>query len=165
MEDENILKAATTKTYALGRIIPQEIRNPISDARGYAYLPGTAIKGAIRTALGALKLKDEKGSWQHNKPFGGIQSDPLRNLQVTDVYFSENPGGLFGQKIYCANFSNEVGLWKTKAKGGHEEYFDQKKFTNFNPKKIHEPDFSINNRAQTTFPDQPESPPVQAMRR
>lgn len=131
LEDENILKAATTKTYALGRIIPQEIRNPISDARGYAYLPGTAIKGAIRTALGALKLKDEKGSWQHNKPFGGIQSDPLRNLQVTDVYFSENPGGLFGQKIYCANFSNEVGLWKTKAKGGHEEYFDQKKFTNW----------------------------------
>lgn len=67
------------------------------DGRGIAYIPGSSIKGAIRTAIFAQMAENELKSVKY-KPqqevvkwakdfFGGINADPFRFLRVGDVFF------------------------------------------------------------------------------
>lgn len=69
------------------------------DARGLPYIPGTSLKGAIRTIIfSAMAIADknypeilyrsqkEIDKWYRNF-FGGISSDPFRYLYVGDAFF------------------------------------------------------------------------------
>ncbi len=69
------------------------------DGRGIAYIPGSTIKGAIRTAIFALLAKDERREYINNQReaeqwgknfFGEIAADPFRFLKIGDSFF-DNP--------------------------------------------------------------------------
>ncbi len=75
------------------------ISTQMRDARGLPYIPGTSLKGAIRTVIFAAmasadrdypgilhKSKREVDQW-HRNFFGGIGSDPFRHLHVGDAFF------------------------------------------------------------------------------
>jgi hypothetical protein len=65
-----------------------------------AYLPGSSIKGAIRTAIADYFAKDAgvesrdehpRNNPEYNKKiFGSIQNDPLRKLKIPDVSLGKN---------------------------------------------------------------------------
>ncbi len=69
------------------------------DGRGIAYIPGSSIKGAIRTIIFALLSKDDAARNQYfsqneaekwsKKFFGDIQADPFRFLLIGDAFFEK----------------------------------------------------------------------------
>ncbi len=71
-------------------LISPMIRNEVSME---AYIPGSSVKGAIRTAIASyfveaagVTSKDDRGRFDYNqKIFGGIKDDPMRFLKLSDV--------------------------------------------------------------------------------
>ena len=72
------------------------LKETIHDAIGYAYIPGSSIKGAIRSAiLGTLALKEKfvvssvrDGDKEMTDHFvGNPNTDFMRFIQVSDAYF------------------------------------------------------------------------------
>jgi hypothetical protein len=66
---------------------------PRNEVTGEAYLPGSSLKGAIRTAVANrfvkkanVTAKDVRGRFDYNqKIFGRITEDPMRNLTISDL--------------------------------------------------------------------------------
>ncbi len=72
------------------------------DGRGIAYIPGSSIKGAIRTIIFAQLSKNETARYMSQndaekwckKFFGDIQADPFRFLQIGDAFFEKGKMGI-----------------------------------------------------------------------
>ncbi len=75
-----------------------------------AYLPGSSVKGAIRTAIADYFAKDagvtsqdehpRKSPAYNQKIFGSIQNDPLRKLKIPDVSLGKNSTVIMEAKEY-----------------------------------------------------------------
>jgi len=77
---------------------------PRGAANGKAYIPGSSLKGAVRTALAnafvqAAGVKSEDGGRKrpdyNEKIFGTIRQDPLRNLKFRDVPLPQDATVIF----------------------------------------------------------------------
>jgi hypothetical protein len=102
-----------------------ELRTMIAEGKtGFPYLPGTSLKGALRSAL----FKASGGGVSNPSDrdvFGEFANSAMRFLQVGDVYFN-HPGHLFNSRVYNGVFdpvSNRwEGSWKYELKSGSNEF-------------------------------------------
>jgi len=82
-------------------LIHPTIRN---DLVTEAYIPGSSIKGAIRTAIADYFVKDAgvvSGDDKYNrKIFGDIRNDPLRKLKIPDVSLGKDSTVIMEAKEY-----------------------------------------------------------------
>ncbi|HOK98993.1 MAG TPA: type III-A CRISPR-associated RAMP protein Csm5 [Bacteroidales bacterium] len=111
---------------------PQEIFSHIRNGLYIPYIPGSSIKGAIRSAiLGYLyqnndEIKRLNLTKLDDEVFGDIENSIMRFLQVTDAYFKNEAIKLYDTKIYSLS-SNYTGAWKHQRKGSRNR-FDDKDF-------------------------------------
>lgn len=113
---------------------PDEIRRFYSNGMGQFTLPGSSIKGAIRSIL-LHKLKDIRGLQVAEKDlFGEITDNLMRYIQVGDVVMSDNSIKVYSTKVFSADGNpidnSNRGAWKHRGgKGGHREDFSETGFT------------------------------------
>lgn len=109
----------------------------IKDGNGKFYIPGSSLKGAIRSVLlgnmvGAAKMKNNNNV--EVQVFGSINEDVLRHLQLTDAYFEKNDMKLCSCKIFTLKQDfqkqNFQGAWKDQLKGSSYQ-FSPNKFVSF----------------------------------
>lgn len=115
---------------------PDEIFTHIRNGLGKIYIPGSSLKGAIRSALlGYLYFKDQNIRKIGRNPkiddviFGNFKNSVMRFIQVTDAEFSNNSTSLFNTKIYSLGKSSNnkfEGQWKHDREN---EKGDRKKFS------------------------------------
>lgn len=78
-----------------------------NEVDGFAYIPGSSIKGAIRTAIanrfveqaGIKKDDGKKRNWE-TSIFGQIREDPLRYLKLSDISLKEHGTCIVEAKEY-----------------------------------------------------------------
>ncbi|MDH7515424.1 MAG: type III-A CRISPR-associated RAMP protein Csm5 [Bacteroidota bacterium] len=123
---QNVLRDIPRKRIYNEVCYSQVIREFIRDGNGRVYIPGSSIKGAMRTAIGVSRMKKaarpslndeelpEKFKNLFNNTFG---SDPnhndMRVLLVSDVYFPDHALGLYETRVL--NMSDPIGAtctWK-----------------------------------------------------
>lgn len=109
------------------------IRRHVSDASGHLVIPGSSIKGAIRSVIGRRIMektkttKLERGG-EFDRLFGSIDNNLMRLMQVTDVRFNDletvTPHKIFSGDLY-GSYANldTYGAWKHKQKEGHDTEF------------------------------------------
>ncbi|GIV42775.1 MAG: hypothetical protein KatS3mg034_2085 [Vicingaceae bacterium] len=108
---------------------PNEIFAHIRDGFNVPYIPGSSIKGALRSAiLGYLCRKDEdinRNPFDSDDPdtiiFGTVENSIMRFLQVTDAHFTNEAMALYDTKIYSLDYNNQ-GAWKHNRKGSDENF-------------------------------------------
>ena len=110
-------KAVHDKTSRSQALINFMTRNEITKT---AYLPGSSIKGAIRTAIANrfvisanIKSGDSNKSGYNKKIFGEPTDDPMKNLKISDVSLDR-----FGSVIFEAREHSPKD--KKTPKGSHE---------------------------------------------
>lgn len=109
---------------------PQEIFSHIRNGLYIPYIPGSSIKGAIRSAiLGYLyqnndEIKRLNLTKLDDEVFGDIENSIMRFLQVTDAYFKNEAIKLYDTKIYSLS-SNYTGAWKHRRKGSQNRFDDK----------------------------------------
>jgi CRISPR type III-A-associated RAMP protein Csm5 len=89
-------------------LISPMIRNELNMA---AYLPGSSIKGSIRTAIAnrfvkasGVTSKDARGRFDYNKKiFGQIKEDPMRWFKVADVHMGDASTAIIEAEEYPLN--------------------------------------------------------------
>ncbi len=144
IELEKILKPVCSKHPELvysesdAFAISDSIKKHISDVQGNLYIPGSSIKGALRSIFGVY-LKDKhglKGLDNLNNIFGGINNNFMRLVQTTDILFEQNTPKIIPTKIFSAdiegNYNSEnisgTGQWKHNRIGGHSLNFKNEGF-------------------------------------
>lgn len=119
-----ILKRYKSYTSSIDTIKPQ-----LHDGLGQHYIPGSSIKGAIRSILGNKinpnKLSNPK---DFDNLFGNINNNLMRMVQVADVQMGNTC--LVNTKIYSADGrpENGEGTWKDRNQGGHNARFNPDQF-------------------------------------
>ncbi|MBF0242174.1 MAG: type III-A CRISPR-associated RAMP protein Csm5 [Desulfamplus sp.] len=91
---EDYDKAINLQNAANQVLVNSMTRNEVD---GFAYIPGSSIKGAIRTAIanrfakqaGVQSSDGQRRNWE-TKIFGSIQKDPLRYLKLSDIPLKEH---------------------------------------------------------------------------
>jgi CRISPR/Cas system CSM-associated protein Csm5 (group 7 of RAMP superfamily) len=108
----------------------EEVRRTFQDGMGRYYIPGSAIKGSIRSVLGTSLKK--QGEPFYGSIFGSIDNNLMRFLQVTDCYLEQSPG-IYPVKVYSADNidGRREGMWKNKSNGGHTRGLDTSAFVTF----------------------------------
>jgi len=123
--------------------VQDNIKRHIADGLGKTYLPGSTIKGALRSIIGKyIMQKTGKNEFREVDLFGKIDNNFMRLLQVADVAL-DTKGGIYPFKIYSGDVADNLllngtqlqyageGMWKHSRVGGHGEYFDEKGFVTF----------------------------------
>lgn len=111
----------------------KEIRTTIRNGAGKCYIPGSSIKGAIRSVLAANLWNGRQGDLNETSVLGGINDSLLRFLQVTDCML-ENQPMIFPVKIFSGDEQprgNKFGSWKDDRVGSHNETFIPERFVTF----------------------------------
>jgi len=119
----------------IGTEIKTNIKNTLDNK---PYIPGSSIKGAIRSVL-LNKVKPIKNSFFDKRkgkmvikliePFGKIHEDAFRYLTVGDSFFNESI--FINTKLFNLINQNEeiVGGWKNDSSGGNSQDFIPEGFT------------------------------------
>lgn len=124
LENEFILKRYKTNTSRVDTIKPQ-----LHNGLGAHYLPGSSIKGTLRSIIGAKILKQQgKKPEEFDSLFGKIDNNLMKLVQVSDVVM--NKTSLVNTKIFSADdHPNEgIGRWKDQRQGGHKDRFNESGF-------------------------------------
>jgi len=127
--------------------ITKEIKAFIKNGFGLPYIPGSSIKGAIRSAIlgylyqnnsrvNAISNKSELDKILYgekkeinnngNKTIIETHQSIMRFIQITDAHFYQKGMNLYNTKIYSM-LENLSGSWKDKRKGSKRE-FDEYNF-------------------------------------
>ncbi len=111
-----------------------DIKAFIRNGMGKPYLPGSSIKGAIRSALyhHLVKTIDNNRREIRNyekEVFGEIYNNLMKFFQITDIPFYKTE--LVNTKIFTlnGNNSNFKGGWKNQREGGYVYEFKKDGFT------------------------------------
>ncbi|HZH66943.1 MAG TPA: RAMP superfamily CRISPR-associated protein, partial [Flavisolibacter sp.] len=105
-------------------------------------IPGSSIKGTIRSILGKYLLKQTKQHQFNDRAlFGNISNNFIR-LQVSDVEIN-TIGGIYPFKTFSGDVKDDIinvynklkyegiGMWKHEQKGGHGTDFDETGFVTY----------------------------------
>ena len=123
--------------------IPNEIKRHYATGLGKITIPGSSIKGALRSCFGNHMINNG-ASRPHNSRsfdelFGSINNNLMRFLQVTDVEL-DLPSAVLPMKIFSGDLSTSIqnvngqlayegeGTWKHSPRGGHGISFDENGF-------------------------------------
>lgn len=90
--------------------------------QGQPYLPGSSLKGAIRTVLGYYLKKISNEKLDENKLFGAIQNNLMRFIQVSDAPITQT--ALVNSKILSVRKVGDelVAGWKNKRIGSDNTF-------------------------------------------
>jgi len=100
-----------------------EIKRCAQDGLGNWLIPGSSIKGSLRSVI-ATALYKSRGNINDirlDDLLGKIDNNIMRFVQVSDCQVSSQPG-IFPVKIFSADPKNS-GQWKHQRQGGHSENF------------------------------------------
>lgn len=115
---------------------PDEIRRTYQTGTGQFVIPGSSLKGAVRSIV-YTKLKSRLGrAATDEQMFGKITDNLMRYLQVPDIVMTQDSVKIYGTKVFSADGnpkeSNGFGTWKHKGgRGGHRDDFSEKGFSFF----------------------------------
>lgn len=122
--------ASITKTDTLKTIV--------RDGRGCPYIPGSSIKGAIRTSILSFLAAKEDSSYINNnyrklekELFGNNpNSDVFRFIRVSDAYFADN-GSVIAIKLHSLNIRDSEDELHDEKMNQLEEAIRQEEETTF----------------------------------
>ncbi len=102
------------------------IRTHIRSGIGNLIIPGSSLKGAIRSALlGWLYSNDPEikliSKNVEVELFGSVDDSVMRFIQISDSEFPDNCSKLYHSKIYSLS-SNLKGTWKNARKGSESKF-------------------------------------------
>lgn len=109
---------------------PDEIFAHIRNGLNIPYIPGSSLKGAIRSAILGYLYQNDNDIKKLNKNniddglFGDVHNSTMRFLQVTDSHFTNEDISIYNTKIYSLNYQKH-GAWKHKQKGSDECFRDE----------------------------------------
>ena len=122
---------------------PNEIKRHYTTGLGKITIPGSSIKGALRSCFGNHMINNGAGRPNNTRSFdelfGSINNNLMRFLQVTDVEL-DLPSDVLPMKIFSGDVTNNIkslngqldyegkGMWKHSPKGGHDTSFDENGF-------------------------------------
>lgn len=100
-----------------------EIKRLMQDGFGNWYIPGSSIKGSIRSVISTALYKstEARNEIDLGALLGNIDNNIMRFVQVSDCQVTSKPG-IFPVKIFSAD-PQTTGQWKHKRLGGHSSSF------------------------------------------
>lgn len=120
--------------------VQNEIKRHYSTALGKITIPGSSLKGSLRSIFGHYMIINGSARPNNNAAFdnmfGRIENNLMRFLQVTDVELNVEPT-VFPMKIYSGDAGNKInvqenkmnydgiGMWKHNRQGGHGADFNE----------------------------------------
>lgn len=121
--------------------IADTIKKHICDGFGHLMIPGSTLKGALRSMIANFLIKGNPDKYIGDRDdrnlindcFGGINGNMMRFLQVGDVSFDQKFGQLAAYKIFSGDTlrTDTEGKWKNNRVGGHDEAFNTKGFVSY----------------------------------
>ena len=122
---------------------PNEIKRHYANGLGKITIPGSSIKGALRSCFGNHMISNGAPRPSNNRSFddlfGSINNNLMRLIQVTDVEL-DTSSSVLPMKIYSGDISNYIqnnqgvliyegeGTWKDLLNGGHSASFKEDGF-------------------------------------
>lgn len=108
------------------------IKRTYQDALGNYAIPGSSVKGALRSILLTALYRQNGGRYAQDILLGNIENNLMRFVQVTDCRIDTTPS-IYPVKIFCADTvkGQKVGQWKDRRDGGHNEQFNTSNFVSF----------------------------------
>ncbi len=111
------------------------IKKHIADGMGNLIIPGSSLKGAIRSIIGKYLMQETRQNrFDERELFGTINNNLMRYLQVGDIGFTQKgevtPFKIFSgdvQGVYKREFEG-IGMWKHQRNGGHNTAFNSSGF-------------------------------------
>ena len=129
---QNILCYSWPSAYGTAR----EIRRHIQDGLGNWIIPGSSLKGSIRSILATYLYRHsgKKGKINLEDLFGKIENNLMRFIQVSDSKMTCSDGsvpvGIYPIKIFSGDLPDK-GMWKDARNGGHKAQFSSEHFVSF----------------------------------
>ncbi|MFN4146867.1 MAG: type III-A CRISPR-associated RAMP protein Csm5 [Runella sp.] len=110
-----------------------EIKRQFSNGLGEYLIPGSSIKGAIRSVIYKQLKKNNPNEKDENKLFGKIDNNLMNLLTVSDVILPKECVIVYRTKVFSADGRPEKGegMWKHERKGGHSNRFKESGFVSF----------------------------------
>jgi len=113
-------------------LYPQDdIRSFIRNGTGQPYIPGSSLKGAIRSAIFSHIYRNESkrtNIYNERDVFGDITNNLMHFIQVSDSLVNQKDLNIFHTKTF--NLQNNAGDWKAgwKHKNGTTPFFSSNEF-------------------------------------
>jgi len=112
----------------------ESIKRCYQNGLGKWIIPGSSIKGVLRSAIATALFKKNGSQVLLNEKelLGNIESDLLKFLQVSDCTIEGKPG-IFPVKIFSGdkNIDRKYGAWKNNRIGGHNTEFNKQDFVTY----------------------------------
>ncbi len=129
------IRQFASKTYEFKDDDAPEIKAFVRDGLGRVFIPGSSLKGSIRSVLlhhflDKNKFTNQKGDKKNDNEitksvFGDIENNLMHYLQFSDIYFESTE--LISTKIFSTN--TQKGGWKHERIGSTNEKFKPTGFT------------------------------------
>jgi CRISPR/Cas system CSM-associated protein Csm5 (group 7 of RAMP superfamily) len=130
------IEGVVSQVYALNGNPREDIKRQIVTGLGDTIIPGSSIKGALRSVLLA-DLKQKQGKHKDEKAiFGTITDNLMRFIRVADLTFKNDDKRIYPTKIFSGDgdpLSDKkgYGMWKDKRIGGHAERLNIEGFESY----------------------------------
>ncbi|GAB2801401.1 hypothetical protein GCM10027275_54410 [Rhabdobacter roseus] len=110
-----------------------EIKRQFSNGLGSYLVPGSSLKGAIRSVLYKTLKQGNPNSRRDDELFGKIGNNLMNLLTVGDITFSSTSVKIYRTKIFSADGrpKNGYGSWKHEKRGCHRDDFTSNEFVSY----------------------------------
>lgn len=110
-----------------------EIKRQFSNGLGQYLIPGSSLKGAIRSVVYKTLKQREPNAQYDDQLFGKIDTNLMNLLTVSDVVLPADSVKVYRTKVFSADGrpQNGEGQWKHERRGGHSEDFDTRGFVSY----------------------------------
>jgi CRISPR/Cas system CSM-associated protein Csm5 (group 7 of RAMP superfamily) len=125
-----------SQVYALNGNPKEEIKRQIVTGLGETIIPGSSIKGALRSVL-LSDLKQKQGKQKNEKEiFGTITDNLMRFIRIADLTFKNEDKRVYPTKIFSGDGdplsgNGGIGKWKFAFHGGHRDRFEIEGFESY----------------------------------
>lgn len=108
----------------------QEIRRQYADGMGQFFIPGSSIKGAIRSIFYEALKQRHGAQADEGRLFGNITNNLMQGLQVGDLPIPVGQIKVYRIKVFSADRKPEAGegTWKDRSRQGHMANFNPTQF-------------------------------------
>ena len=123
------------KEYPLIGKPKEDIKRQMQTGLGSTIIPGSSLKGALRSILLAHFKTRFGNTLPENTLLGKVADSLLRFVRIGDAAFDDNETSVFITKIFSGDLSpktgNSLGNWKDKRQGGHSHDFNMEGFESY----------------------------------
>lgn len=112
----------------------QDIKRHYKTGLGVLTIPGSSIKGAVRSVLASALHGGAGGTINLDSLLGKFGNSIMRHIHITDAMFESVFPDITVEKIFSADFVGRyeyAGTWKNERLGGHVPNFNDTGFTQY----------------------------------